>query len=63
MKRDYIVYMPADYDGLVFSAEPAQKTYKDAIKHQVLDSICPEATILDIDMVDTANSLFFGLCD
>ena len=63
MKRDYIVYMPADYDGLVFSAEPAQKTYKDAIKHQVLDSICPEATILNIDMVDTANSLFFGLCD
>lgn len=63
MKRDYIVYLPADYDGLVFSVEPAQKSYKDAIRHQVLDTICPEAAILDIDMVDTANSLFFGLCD
>lgn len=60
--KSYIVYLPEGYDGLVFAAEPQQDNYRDCAKFAQLDSISPEACIMDIDMVDTAGTLFFSVC-
>ena len=37
-------------------------SYKDSAKRMQLDSISPEAALMDIDTVDPYSSLYFSLC-
>lgn len=62
LTRSYAVYLPEDYDGLVFAAEAQPDNYKDSAKRMQLDSISPEAALMDIDTVDPYRSLYFSLC-
>lgn len=62
-KKSYIVYMPEDYDGLIFAAVPQPNNYSDCAKLMQLDSISPEASIETIDLIDPYNSLYFSICD
>ena len=63
LTKSYVVYIPEDYNGLIFAAEAQPLTYKESAKRMQLDSICPEAAILDIDTLDPYSCLFFDLCD
>lgn len=63
MTKSYVVYIPEDYNGLIFAAEAQPLTYKESAKRMQLDSICPEAAIMDIDTLDPYSCLFFDLCD
>lgn len=60
--KSYIVYIPEDYDGLVFAAEAQTDNYKDCAKRMQLDSISPEEHMLDIDTIDPYSSLYFNVC-
>ena len=62
LTKSYAVYLPEDYAGLVFAAEAQPDNYKDSAKRMQLDSISPEASILDIDTLDPYSSLYFSLC-
>lgn len=62
LTKSYAVYLPEDYDGLVFAAEAQPDNYKDSAKRMLLDSISPEAALMDIDTVDPYRSLYFSLC-
>ena len=62
LTKSYVVYLPEDYDGLVFAAEAQPDNYKDSAKRMQLDSISPEAALMDIDTVDPYRSLYFSLC-
>ena len=62
LTKSYSVYLPEDYDGLVFAAEAQPSNYKDTAKRMQLDSISPEAALMDIDTVDPYRSLYFSLC-
>lgn len=62
LTKSYAVYLPEDYDGLVFAAEAQPDHYKDSAKRMQLDSISPEAALMDIDTVDPYRSLYFSLC-
>ena len=63
LTKSYVAYLPEGYDGLVFAAEPLQDNYEDYAKAMQLDSISPEASIMDIDLVDPEGCLFFSICD
>ena len=62
LTKSYAIYLPEEYNGLVFAAEAQPGSYKDTAKRMQLDSISPEATIMDIDTVDPYSSLYFSLC-
>ena len=62
LTKSYAVYLPEEYDGLVFAAEAQPDSYKDSAKRMQLDSISPEAALMDIDTVDPYSSLYFSLC-
>lgn len=62
LTKSYSVYLPEDYDGLVFTAEAQPASYKDSARRMQLDSISPEAALMDIDTVDPYRSLYFSLC-
>ena len=62
LTKSYAVYLPEDYDGLVFAAEAQPDNYKDRAKRMQLDSISPAAALMDIDTVDPYRSLYFSLC-
>lgn len=62
LTKSYAVYLPEDYDGLVFAAEAQPDNYKDSAKRMQLDSISPEAALMDIDTVEPYRSLYFSLC-
>ena len=62
LTKSYMVYLPDDYDGLVFAAMPQLDNYKDCARRMQLDSIAPEASIMDIDLVDPYSTLFFSIC-
>ena len=62
LTKSYSVYLPEDYDGLVFTAEAQPTSYKDSAKRMQLDNISPEAALMDIDTVDPYRSLYFSLC-
>ena len=51
-----------DYDGLVFAAEVQPDNYKDSAKRMQLDSIAPEAAIMDIPTLDPHGNLYFAIC-
>ena len=61
LTKSYVVYLPEGYDGLVFAAEPQPDNYRDTAKRDQLDSICPEADILNCTTVDAHNCLFFRI--
>ena len=61
LTKSYAVYLPEDYDGLVFAPEAQPDNYKDSAKRMQLDSISPEAALMDIDTVDPYRSLYFSL--
>lgn len=56
----YII--PEDYYGLVFAAESQPDNYRDSAKRMQLDSIAPEAAIMDIDTLYPYSNLYFSLC-
>ena len=62
LTKSYSVYLPEDYDGLVFAAEAQPNNYKDSAKRMQLDSISPEAALMDIDTVNPYSALYFSLC-
>lgn len=63
LTKSYSVYLPADYDGLVFAAQAEPDTYQESARKMQLDSISPEACVLDLDTLDPYSSLYFSLCD
>ena len=63
LTKSYSVYLPADYDGLVFAAQAEPDTYQESARKMQLDSIAPEACVLDLDTLDPYSSLYFSLCD
>lgn len=62
LTKSYVVYLPEDYDGLIFAAEAQPDNYRDLAKRQQLDSICPEAGIMECQTVDPYSSLYFAIC-
>ena len=62
LTKSYVVYLPEDYDGLIFAAEAQPDNYKDSAKRMQLSSIAPEADVLNIDTLDPYSSLYFSLC-
>ncbi len=62
LTKSYVVYLPEDYDGLVFAAEAQPDNYEDSAKRMQLSSIAPEAAVMDLDTVDPYSSLYFSLC-
>ena len=62
LTKSYSVYLPEDYDGLVFAAEAQPDNYKDSAKRMQLDSISPEVALMDIDTVNPYSALYFSLC-
>lgn len=63
MTKSYMVYLPEDYDGLVFAAEPEPDNYWDCAMQLQMESLYPEALIMDIVVADPYSSLFFSICD
>lgn len=62
LTKSYIVYLPEGYDSLIFAAEAQPDNYKDCAKRMQLDSISPEASIMDLDTVDPYSALYFSIC-
>ena len=62
LTKSYVVYLPEDYDGLIFAAETQPDNYKDSAKRMQLDSISPEASLLDIVTLNAHSSLYFDIC-
>lgn len=60
--KSYVVYLPEDYDGLVFAAEAQPLNYNECAKRMQLDSISPEADVMDIETLAPYSSLYFSLC-
>ena len=52
LTKSYSVYMPADYDGLVFAAQAEPDTYQESARKMQLDSISPKACVLDLDTLE-----------
>lgn len=62
LTKSYVVYLPEDYDGLIFAAEAQPDNYRDQAKIMQLDSISPEAGVADIELINPYSSLYFSLC-
>lgn len=62
LTKSYIVYLPEGYDGIIFAAEVQPDNYKDCAKRMQLDSISPEASIMNLDTVDPYSALYFSIC-
>ena len=62
LTKSYSVYLPEEYDGLVFAAQAQPDNYRDSAKRMQLDSISPEEAIMNIDTLDPYSSLYFSLC-
>lgn len=63
LTKSYMVYLPEDYDGLVFAAEPEPDNYWDCAMRLQLENLYPEALFMDISVADPYGSLFFSICD
>ena len=62
LTKNYIAYLPADYDGLIFAAQAMPATYEENVTRANLDTIAPEAYILDCPTLDVHSSLYFAVC-
>ena len=63
LTKSYVVYMPEEYDGLVFAAESQPDTYQESARRMQLDFISPEKSILDLATVDPYSNLYFRICE
>ncbi len=61
LTKSYIVYLPEDYDGLIFAALAMPKTYKESAARQQLDLISPEALITECATIDPSANLYFDI--
>ena len=62
LTKSYTVYIPEDYDGLVFGAEAQPGSYEETAKRMQLDSISPEAPLMELATIDPYSGLYFSLC-
>ena len=60
--KSYVVYLPEDYDGLVFAAQAQPDNYADAMALDDLENVCPEGNIMDLSSLDPYASLYFNIC-
>ena len=58
----YVVYLPEDYDGLVFAAQAQPDNYADAMALDNLENVSPEGNIMDLAPLDPYASLYFSIC-
>lgn len=63
LTKSYVVYVPEGYDGLIFAAEAAPTNFRDNERVHHLETIYPEANIMDIDLKDPFSALFFNICN
>lgn len=59
LTKSYVVYMPEAYDGLIFGCMAMPDNYKETAKRLQLDSICPDAEVLDLETIDARDGLYF----
>lgn len=62
-QKSYVAYIPEDYDGLVFAAQAEPWDYKDDAKRMQLDSIAPEADVMNLPTLAPYSSLYFRICE
>lgn len=62
LTKNYIAYIPEEYDGLIFAAQTQPSSYKECMKRENLDSISPEANIMDCPTVEPKTGLYFAVC-
>lgn len=60
--KSYVVYLPEDYDGLVFAAQAQPDNYADAMALDNLENASPEGNIMDLSPLDPYASLYFSIC-
>ena len=60
--KSYSVYLPEDYDGLIFGAQAQAGSYQECARRMQLDSIAPEGVLGELDTVDPYSGLYFDLC-
>ena len=60
--KSYVVYLPEDYDGLVFAAQAQPDNYADAMALDNLENVSPEGNIMDLAPLDPYASLYFSIC-
>lgn len=60
--KSYVVYLPEDYDGLVFAAQAQPDNYADAMALDNLENVSPEGNIMDLSPLDPYASLYFNIC-
>lgn len=63
LTKSYVAYVPEDYDGLVFAAQAEPWDYKDDAKRMQLDSIAPEADVMNLPTLAPYSSLYFRICE
>ena len=61
LRKSYIVYMPEDYDGLVFAAIPQPDNYKETMTQMQLSNVAPEGNIMELPVVNPYASLYFAI--
>ena len=52
LTKSYVVYLPEDYDELVFAAETQADTAEGNAVRMELEEHCPEYPIMDCETVD-----------
>lgn len=61
--KSYVVYLPEDYDGLVFAAQAQPDNYTDAMALDNLENVSPEGNIMDLTPpLNPYASLYFDIC-
>lgn len=60
--KSYVVYLPEDYDGLVFAAQAQPDNYADAMALDNLENVSPEGNIMNLAPLDPYASLYFSIC-
>ena len=60
--KSYVVYLPEDYDGLVFAAQAQPDNYADAMALDNLENVSPEGNIMGLAPLDPYASLYFSIC-
>lgn len=61
LTKSYIVYLPEDYDGLIFAAETEPENYADYNTRMQLDTVSPDASIVELPTVEPEQNLYFGI--
>ena len=59
LTKSYVLYLPEDYDGLVFAAETQADTAEGNAVRMDLEEHCPEYPIMDCETVAPYANLYF----